>query len=437
MSLGPSSLGNLLVQRLDTALGVSQPAQNRTGAHPDALRQSQPAHRLNPNENQRNRTTQESVDKARQQSRSTGVGRQDARLTDQLKSYTDNRFTASAPTTLGRTARTLLTLLNSYSNQPVQGRQPLMQPQQLAQLVKHATPSHQNAQANRAPTTQSGQPSNAAAAASQSGRLASTPPTISASTTAATASATTASATTGASTPALSLTTLANTIGGATTLVNAFTQALTQNVQQSGMFYESHLAKLVKGQADPAQLRQQPQAELHHQSQQVAAKSAKGSSLLQGKAPAEPLPSTTLQQAGIDPSAQQLVRQQLDVLANQLFMWRGEAWPGAMMEWEIQRRHEEESQEKNPSSDNPDDLPWQTRLRVDLPRLGEVETRLYIDDKKLRMHIRAPAAATHLTDNMQQLVQRLQAQGLQIEQFQISRQDELQLDPPLYVHESE
>lgn len=419
MSLGPSSLGNLLVQRLDTALGVSQPAQNRTGAHPDALRQSQPAHRLNPSENQRNRATQESVDKARQQGRSTGVGRQDARLADQLKSYTDNRFTASAPTTLGRTARTLLTLLNSYSNQSVQGRQPLMQPQQLAQLVKHATPSHQNAQANRAPTI-------------QSGRLASPSPAINASTTAATASATT-----GKSTPALSLTALANTIGGATTLVNAFTQALTQNVQQSGMFYESHLAKLVKGQADPAQLRQQPQAELHHQSQQVAAKSAKGSSLLQGKAPAEPLPSTTLQQAGIDPSAQQLVRQQLDVLANQLFMWRGEAWPGAMMEWEIQRRHEEESQEKNPSSDNPDDLPWQTRLRVDLPRLGEVETRLYIDDKKLRMHIRAPAAATHLTDNMQQLVQRLQAQGLQIEQFQISRQDELQLDPPLYVHESE
>lgn len=426
MSLGPSSLGNLLVQRLDTALGVTQPAQNRTGAHPDALRQSQPPHRINPSEEQRQRASQESVDKARQQGR-TSVGRQDARIADQLKSYTDNRFTASAPTTLGRTARTLLTLLNNYNNQPVQGRQPLMQPQQLAQLLRHGgnAPAGQTpagsaqtqlsgAQARLAASTQA--QAQTSGASSAGGRAMS--PQL-------------ASPATGTA----SLSALANTIGGATTLVSAFTQALAQNVQQSGMFYEAHLAQLVKGQGNLALLRQQPQAQLQEQAQQAAnqgktaaAQSAKGT---------EPTASTVLQQAGIDPAVQQLVRQQLDVLANQLFLWRGEAWPGAMMEWEIQRRHEDESSEQQPTDESEKEAPWQTRLRVDLPQLGQVETRLYIEDKKLRLHIHAPASASQLTENRQQLVQRLQAQGLQIEQFQISRQDEHDPTSPHYVHEPE
>lgn len=422
MSLGPSSLGNLLVQRLDSALGVTQPAQHRTGAHPDALRQSQPPHRTPPNEEQRQRASQESVDKARQQGR-TSVGRQDARIADQLKSYTDNRFTASAPTTLGRTARTLLTLLNNYNNQPVQGRQPLMQPQQLAQLLRHGgnAPAGQ-APAGSAQAQSAGAQAHSAAAAQAStaasaGRSAMSPQLAS------------------PATGTASLSALANTIGGATTLVSAFTQALTQNVQQSGMFYEAHLAQLVKGQGNLALLRQQPQVQLQEQAQQAAnqgksaaAQSAKG---------AEPAASTVLQQAGIDPAVQQLVRQQLDVLANQLFLWRGEAWPGAMMEWEIQRRHEDEPSEQQPTDESEKEAPWQTRLRVDLPQLGQVETRLSIEDKKLRLHIHAPASASRLTENMQQLVQRLQAQGLQIEQFHISRQDEHEPTSPNYVHEPE
>lgn len=376
MSLGPSSLSHLLVQRLDSALGVTPSAQNRTGAHPDALRQTQPPHRLHPNEKQPLQAEQEGVDKSRPQGRHTNVGRQDARVAVQLKSYTDSRFTASAPTTLGPTARTILSLLNHYQNQPVPGRQPLMLPQQLAPLT---------------------------------GQTLST-----------------------------------------TSLVSALTQALTQNVQQSGMFYESQLARLLKGQADLAQLRQQPQAQIqtHAQSQTQAQKAdsalqstnqnTKNTSTQTPTARgAEPAASSTLQQAGIDPAAQQLVRQQLDVLANQLFTWRGEAWPGAMMEWDIQRRHEDESSEKNTASANSDEVLWQTRLRVDLPHLGEVETRLYIEDKKLRLHIHAPAAANQLMENKQQLIQRLQAQGLQIDQFQISHQDELTPDPPLYVHEPE
>ena len=120
MSIGPSTLGNLLVQRLDTALGISQTTQHRTGAHPDALRQTQAIHRLIQSDNPATRSSRESVDRAKQ-GESTRVGRSDTRL-DQLQKYTDSRFTPSAPTTLGRTARTILALLTQYSHQPVQGQ---------------------------------------------------------------------------------------------------------------------------------------------------------------------------------------------------------------------------------------------------------------------------------------------------------------------------
>lgn len=392
MSLGPSSLGNLLAQRLDTVLGISQSGKVRTGAHPDALRQSQPANKPLPGEgqNQRGKASERADGKAGQAGdRSTGVqGRQDPRVASQLQRFiTDSRFTPSAPTTLGRTARTILSLLSQHANQPVQGKAPLLQPRQLTQLLQ-----------------QQSQPAGTAASSAQ--RPAASLPTQ----------------TPGTLASASTATVLAKTIGGPTALVSTFMQALSQNVQQSGLFYESHLAQLMKGQTTPQQLQQQPQAQAHLQAAQTetAAKQSPGPKTLHSEQTA-----TNLQQSGVEPSTQPLVRQQLELLANQLFTWRGEAWPGVPMEWEVQRRQEHEDEaEQNQNDSKQDDPPWQTRLRVVLPRLGEVEARVYIEDKSLRMHIRAPGSAEQLNTNLQQLVQRLSAQGIDIQQLQIARHDE-------------
>lgn len=351
MSLGPSSLGNLLAQRLDTVLGISQSGQARTGAHPDALRQTQPTNRLIPTENQNQRGQQadralgDKAAQAGERDKGAEIGRQDPRVASQLQRFiTDSRFTQSAPTTLGRTARTILALLSTQQgNQPVQGKAPLLQPRQLAQAAS-----------------------------------------------------------------------------GPTALASVFMQALSQNVQQSGMFYESHLAQLVKGQTTLSQLQQQPQAQAHLQAASDADGKTSGAKQAQQSLQAAQT-AASLQQSGIDPSTQQIVRQQLEVLANQLFAWRGEAWPGAPMELEVQRRQEEQGdtdQELNPEDEN--HTPWQTRLRVKLPNLGEVEARLYMNENALRLHLRAPQSAEHLNINLQPLVQRLQAQGIDIEQLQVA-----------------
>ena len=111
-------------------------------------------------------------------------------------------------------------------------------------------------------------------------------------------------------------------------------------------------------------------------------------------------------------------------MANQLFTWRGEAWPGVPMDWEVRRHHEDEESNPKTSEDNEANEHWQTKIRLNLPRLGQIEARLHIEGKSLRMHIQAPAAADQLNHNLQQLVQRLDAQGLNVEQLQVVRQND-------------
>lgn len=422
MSLGPSSLGNLLVQRLDSALGVSQTAQNRTGAHPDALRQTPSTQRLAQTE-QQNRSSRDAIDKTKQgRAGATTHGRQDPRVAAQLQRYTDSRFTASAPTTLGRTAQTLLALLTQHHNQPVQGQRPLLQAA-LQQNAHAATGSKQ-------PPTSTAQQTrplpSSVQAQSQPTPLPATQARAALNTalpTTAPASSTTAGTNTATQGPTASLglqnhspvTAAANPTSGATALVQMFTQALSQNVQQSGMFYESHLAQLMKGQTTVAQLQQQPQAQAHHQSASAPAASKSASQPQTNNA------ATTLQQSGIEPSTQPTVRQQLEVLANQIFSWRGEAWQGVPMEWEVRRHQEHEEEHAAASQSDPESNLWQTRLRLELPQLGEVEASLYIQDKTVRIAIKAPDSADQLKQNLKSLVQRLEAQGLGIQQLQIAR----------------
>lgn len=449
MSIGPSSLGNLLAQRLDTILGISQSGQVRTGAHPDALRQAQPTTRLISTENQGQRGQADKMGgkagQAGEQAKDAAATRQDPRVASQLQRFiTDSRFTASAPTTLGRTARTILALLSTqHSNQPVTGKAPLLQPRQLAQALQQiraeaATPQSPNqstdpkqplSRENLPPISQKGLPTAAQktgaalraalpVAVSTAGTAAAAPASAPAAAAQAAAPATTAQTAIPTAINPTALAALVQTGGGTTALVNVFMQAISQNVQQSGMFYESHLAQLVKGQTTPAQLQQQPQAQAHLQAAQhndsdkPAADKAAPQSLLAAQT------ATNLQQSGIEPSVQNIVRQQLEVLANQLFAWRGEAWPGVPMELEIQRHQEEEEEQAEANPEH--NTPWQTLLRVELPNLGAVEARLHIDEKSLRLHLQAPEAADQLNANLPPLIQRLQAQGISIEQLQVA-----------------
>ena len=419
MSIGaPSNLGTLLIQRIDAALGTTlgQQANLASGAGPQAV--PQPGNPDNPNalRNPAQRDTREAVDQANAEGlRRAAVGKagREMQLDNLLgRSTTFQGATQSAPTTLGYAARIILALLNQFpqAGQTIQGRAPLL-------------PSP-------------GQPAGNAGATPQPGAGAPLPgqaPTSPAGTTQIWAQ-------------------VATTLNQPGALAARFAQALSQSIQGSGLFYESHVAQLAAGKLPPQALRQEPQGQLNTPGQPAGpgtpATGHAGSpptslgalaQQLQAAAPADPgatAPAQTAahasaQQAGaapaaqtpnpvpgIDPQAQLLVRQQLEVLAQQGFVWQGEAWPGADMEWEVRRRQPDDGQ--NPATDQEF---WSTRLNLQLPTLGEVQARLSLSGDQLVMRLTAPQSADRLSSSIEPLRSRLLAQGLQASQLSVMDRD--------------
>src|SRR5690606_10965775 len=224
-------------------------------------------------------------------------------------------------------------------------------------------------------------------------------------------------------------------------------QSLSQAVQGSGMFYESHLAALAFGKANPRDLAREPQARLGSRAPGANAPAGPGSNAA-GGVPGSGTPATGGGQGlppgasapmaesgglaaqagqsaqagasspqgapipGIEPQAHLLVRQQLEVLANQTFAWQGEAWPGAEMDWEIQRRPQDDGDDSGTDH-------WSTRLKLSLPALGEVHARLTLAGDQLVMRLAAPDSAPRLDGATEQLRARLLAHGLRASQIAV------------------
>lgn len=432
MSIGaPSNLGTLLIQRLDQTLGttLSQQANVVSGAGPQAV--PQPGTPENPTalQNPAQRDPKESVDRAGsqgQQRAAVGKAAREMQLDNLLgRSTTFRGATQSAPTTLGYAARIILALLNEFpqANQAVQGRSPLVQ------------------QAGGNPGGGAGASSGAQAA----GQMPS-PPT-------AQSAAASSPGPLGSATRLWAQ--LASALNQPGALSAQFAQALSQSIQTSGLFYESHLAQLAAGKTTAQALQQEPQGQIRPQAnpaggadtaarpagappnslaalvQQAQAGTASGQGAPDAASTTTAGGTAGTQNAaagsnapppvpvpGIDPQSQLLVRQQLEVLANQGFVWQGEAWPGADMHWEVQRRQPDDG--KMPQADQEH---WATQLKLQLPTLGEVQARLSLSGTQLVMRITAPQSAARLGQAIEPLRARLSAQGLQASQLSVMAQD--------------
>ncbi|MEC6412095.1 flagellar hook-length control protein FliK [Achromobacter xylosoxidans] len=432
MSVGPAALGNVLVQRLDAVLGTTMSAASAnqvSGARPDAV--SQPGNLDKPG-------SADGSNRDPRQGIQTGGARGDrpATVIDAKTAaalalaarglVTSSDTTASAPTTLGTTARAILALLAQYPEAApaVQGRAPLWT----------APPS---AQPTGAPAQQAGQPASqpgapgqptAAPAAGQAAAPAPAPTTAAALAAAAAASADPAAETPSTNRPArpagsgegatgarnAEATTHATLAPGAPS-AKILGQALRAALQTSGLFYESHLTDLVFGRSNPSQLQQEPQARLTRSGVPTDADTARPRAESQagggraGDANAAPgntnAPAPGTPVSGIHQDLTLLVRQQLDVLANQALTWQGEAWPGTPMEWEVER---------DPYGGDPESAvsTWATRLKLDLPRLGLVDARLNLAGDQIVLQLVAPHSAAEINDSSDQLRSRLLAAGL-------------------------
>ncbi|TAL91378.1 MAG: flagellar hook-length control protein FliK [Candidimonas sp.] len=349
---GPSALGTLLVQRLDAALGVtlSQQTNIASGARPDAVSRADGPSGLNSAQNETLRHPQEAVDQIATRTEQQDsvakspldAGQLDAALLD---SATTTASTPSAPTTLGFSAKTILALLSLYPEQApaIAGKAPLVDPE------------------------------NAGPATPGAGRSAA---------------------------PDASLT-VQNSQETSGVSARAFVRALSQALQESGLFYESHLNDLSFGQRTAASLSFEPQAQLAHA----------GAAVEHGQTQVQPAPAglsavQASQLVSLHPDTHQLVRQQLEVFANQALTWSGQAWPNASMQWEIER-HESPSNAPDGHDDH-----WATRLNLALPHLGSVQARLSLIGQQLVMRLVAPQAADQLSGESAELRTRLLNSGL-------------------------
>lgn len=392
MSIGPSALGTVLVQRLDAVLGTTMAAHANlvSGARPDAV--AQPGEAVRPGQAEHaGRSPRQPLDPAaRGQRDATVANSKDAEASGQpaRSQVTRTDATASAPTTLGQTARTILALLAQYPDRPppARGQAPLWpgptSPAEGAAPPRVAdghAPLPGDAPARGAAGLAAARP-DAAGNAPMPGARPGHP-----------VAGVAAPAMTGLRLPA------------AATLAAALRHAL----QNSGLFYESHLSDLAYGQRTADQLRAQPQALLPraalppHESAGRPPLPAQGAT--PGDAPAStqaPSPGPT----GIHPEAAPLVRQQLDILANQTLVWQGQAWPGTPLEWEVRRDRHGEADEAGTH--------WATRLTLDLPRLGQVQARLTLANDQLVLQLLAPRSAREINAAAQALRANLQRAGL-------------------------
>jgi hypothetical protein len=165
--------------------------------------------------------------------------------------------------------------------------------------------------------------------------------------------------------------------------------SLQQTLTQSGLFYEAHQAEWLAGKRDLAQLRTEPQASF--------AQSARPLPALPTKDTAATLPAVTGSPGSVaaprgeqllQPEGSTLVQQQLAALESGKIVLQLEVWPKQWMQWEI----EEHAQQSAPEPNAPSNL--QTRLRLDLPQLGELNAVLTLGNNGVQIKLDTASASS-------------------------------------------
>lgn len=196
---------------------------------------------------------------------------------------------------------------------------------------------------------------------------------------------------------------------------------LQQGLRESGLFYESHLARWFGGEFPLEELLREPQGQLSHlkqpaviphpttpQAEELARATMKTGSLEVMEAMIKQAGTTPHQEGVADLRILPLVHEQLTALQNGQVLYRGDLFPGQQMEWSVReresRRNKEGGQERS----------WDTALQITLPKLGAVSARLKLDGNRVSIDIRAGeiASVEVLESGRSRLAEQLQAAGL-------------------------
>jgi hypothetical protein len=158
---------------------------------------------------------------------------------------------------------------------------------------------------------------------------------------------------------------------------NGLARSLARSVGESGLFYESHLARWIRRDYPAAALVREPQAAWSSSADPLAA-----------IAPAVD------HDAAVHEAAVQIVTRQLDALETRALVWTGELWPGqhASVAFESDEARVGDELDEDPALATGAS---RTRIVLDLPSLGRVEATLDLRGGKLDVTLEAENAHAH------------------------------------------
>lgn len=184
--------------------------------------------------------------------------------------------------------------------------------------------------------------------------------------------------------------------------------ALREVLEQSGVFYESHVAEWAHNERPLASLMREPQARLADPAPAAEAASTAVAATT----------AATADSASADVA--QIVNQQLNVLEQNRIVWQGQIWPGQTMTWEV-REETSNGREDEGTEGGGDRQAWRSDLRFELPNLGAVVARIYWIDGHVQVQVAAAdeSAAASLGANGAQLDNALGSAGLKLDSLQV------------------
>lgn len=201
-------------------------------------------------------------------------------------------------------------------------------------------------------------------------------------------------------------------------------------LQDSGLFYESHLRDWYQGQYPRERLQREPQARWIPSSSagdastmpEAAARLSPGAGEAAGDARL-PMPAIDGSPAGRDAAladmpneAAKMITQQLLLLDKPSLACSVDVWPG-------QRAHfliEEESPRSAEAA-----AVWRTRIELDFPQLGHMDIALSLEGTNLRIHLDAEngGALAPLRQHQAWCAERLGSTGCRLHEFTIGSRD--------------
>lgn len=214
---------------------------------------------------------------------------------------------------------------------------------------------------------------------------------------------------------------------GPTTDAQLLGKALQQGLRESGLFYESHLARWFSGSYPLEDILKEPQGRLSsHKIQAGAPDIVMAEELVRAsiRTGSTDIMEAVFKKAGssmahegiADQRALPIVSEQLSALQNGHLLFRGDLFPGQHLEWTVTEREAERHRSGKRERS------WETRVTLNLPNLGPVTALLALDESGVAVTISAEkdGAVPILETGRARLMEQLEAAGLTAAAMSIS-----------------